>query len=117
MNYLRHPLTLLVFIILSGLFSLSLYANIQRNRSSTEQAAVLEQEIDKMTSDVSQLEAVVSQATSAANQEKIVRDQLLRQKPGEYVIQLPEIKSTPMPTPSPSPSPSVLAAWRAVFSR
>lgn len=64
---------------------------------SADPVKVLDQEIEQIASDVFYLQTRLDEATSAAGQEKIVRNELLMAKDGEIVVQLP-----PLPTPSPS---------------
>ena len=97
MRYISHPLAIIIFTLLSGLFSLSLYSGLQRTRVSSEQVGVLEQEIAQIASEVSGLEKQVQLASSSAAQEKIIRDELLMQKPGEIVVQMPSLTTTPEP--------------------
>jgi hypothetical protein len=47
--------------------------------------------------------------------ETVIRDQLLYQKPGEIVLQLPPIDVSPTPIITPTPSPSPWQAWRTEF--
>ena len=112
MRYLGHPIVILIFILLSAIFSISLYSGLERTRTSTEQVGVLEQELSQIASDVSLLEKQVQMASSSAAQEKIIRDELLMQLPGEVVVQMPDVDTSPTPRPSPSPTPSNWQQWR-----
>lgn len=91
MQFLRHPLTILSFLLFSGLFSLSLYSSWQRNQASSGQVAELEAEIAEMQQSVASLSQQAQTASSSGEMEKIIRDQLLMQKPGEVVMQLPPL--------------------------
>ncbi len=115
MRYLGHPLVLIVFTLLSALISLSLYSGLKRTRISSEQVDVLEQEIGQIARDVSELEKDVQIASTSGAQEKIIRDELLMQKPGERVIQMPEVEASPIPRPSPSPTPTNWQRWQMVL--
>jgi cell division protein FtsB len=88
-KWYSHPITLLLVAVFAiGLYT-SLVKTERKIRTSTESVAILDQEVSKIASEVSDLEAEVKTATSAAAQEVIIRDELLLKKPGEYVIQLP----------------------------
>ena len=51
-------------------------------------------------------------SATASTKEKIIRDQLLQQKPGETIVQLPALPSS-VPTPStPTPTVRPLQLWR-----
>lgn len=112
MRLLYHPLTILATTLLAVIFALSLYTSRQKMRTSTEQISVLEQEVDQMANEVYQLNYQVQTATSSAAQEKIIRDELLMQKQGEIIVQLPPIDEVKLPTSSPSPSPEPWQQWR-----
>jgi len=112
---LFHPLTALVITGLTIIFLISLYHNTQDIRRSTESLSILDQENQQLASEVTKLEKKLSQAQTDFAQEKITRDELLMQKPGEYVVQLP-----PLPTPSLAPqTPTQLstpwAEWRQLL--
>ena len=115
MRLLYHPLTLLAFTLLVVIFALSLHTSRQKMKTSTERIAVLEQEVDQMASEVYQLDYQVQTATSSAAQEKIIRDELLMQKPDEIIVQLPPIDEVKVPMPSPSPSPEPWQEWRMLI--
>jgi len=93
MHFLKHPLVILSFTLFSLLFSLSLYSNWKRNQNTASQVALLEEEVQQMSSEVTQLEQAAKSASGSAATEKIIRDQLLMQKSGETVLQLPEIET------------------------
>ena len=76
------PLTMLAITGLAGQQSI---------QESAQTASQLNQEVEQLTSRVSDLENQLQQATSSAAQERIIRDELLMQKPGEFVIQLPDL--------------------------
>lgn len=89
-SLLKHPAVILLITILAVLYFLSLDSSAQKAEVSLETVAVLEQEVDEMASEVSVLEKQLEAANHPITQEKIIRNELLLQKPGEYVLQLPE---------------------------
>lgn len=115
MQFLRHPLTILSFALLGLLFSLSLYSSWQRNKATSSQVAALETEVEKITQEVQDLSDVAAVASSAGTQEKIIRDQLLMQKEGEIIVQLPEIDLSQVKKIAPSPSPTPWEEWQKVL--
>lgn len=118
MNFLKHPLVILSFTLFSVLFSLSLYSNWKRNQATSAQVAKLESEVAEMNSEVALLEDATVAASSSGAVEKIIRDQLLMQKPGEQVLQLPPIQKTEAVAPASQTSEiTPWRAWLAVFSR
>ncbi len=106
-----HPLAILVFTIIGAVFSYSLYSSSQKTRISTEQVAVLEQEIDQMTSEVSELDKQAQAAQTPEMKEKLIRDQLLMQKDGEIVVQIPEIPEFSYNRLQAQPSPEPWDEW------
>lgn len=115
MHWFSHPLVIALLTLAGLIFSYSLASNLHRTRSSTEHLSVLEQEIAEMASEVSELEQRASKAQSQEAQEKIIRDELLMQKEGEVIVQLPEINKNDLPLPSPSPSPTPWEEWKELL--
>lgn len=114
-RWLYHPLVVLILTLVGLGFSYSLYSNIKKTRSSTEHVSVLEQETLQIASEVSLLQEKLNSAQSPANQEKIIRDQLLMQKPGETVVQLPPLTASAATTTAPRPSPKPAEAWNQLL--
>lgn len=67
----------------------------------TESERILEESrliTDQLQEQVDDLEKSLEEAQAPFVQEKIIRDQLLLQKPGEYVVQLPTELVSPEPS-------------------
>ncbi len=94
LRILLHPISLFLLTVAAGAFYLSLVRTNQNLRTSTEALSVLDQEVAQIASEVEKLESQVAEATSAATKERILRDELLMQKPGEYVLKLPAIETS-----------------------
>ena len=78
--------------IVTVLVCLSLYFNSrQLGGHSQDSLKTLQAQLDSEKSQVAQLEQTLTDAKSSFAKEKIIRDQLLMQKPGEYVVQLPNL--------------------------
>lgn len=92
---LLHPVSALIITMVAVLFSLSLYKSTQDIRSSQAGLDQLEGEIAQLGSEVQSVQAEMQQADSPLVKEKIIRNELLMQKPGEYVIQIPEVIEEP----------------------
>jgi hypothetical protein len=88
-KWLFHPITLLLTTILVIWLYMSLLHTEEKMRMSTESVLLLDQEVAEIASQVSLLENRLAQANSEQSKEQRIRDELLLQKPGEYVIQLP----------------------------
>ncbi|HEX7018301.1 MAG TPA: septum formation initiator family protein [Patescibacteria group bacterium] len=105
-NLLYHPLVAVAVTIISLLFYFSLLKSDQKLVKTKESVASLTQEVALLQKEQTSLEEAVEYASTSAAQEKILRDELLMQKPGEYVLQLPavaELESEPTPSPTPTP--------------
>lgn len=83
-----HPLVVIVFTIVSIVITFSLYSNAKEINSSTSTIKVLEDQVDVEKEKVDNLKIKLEQASQDFTQEKIVRDELLLQKPGEYIVQI-----------------------------
>lgn len=86
---LYHPLTAIIITILVGLFVLSL----QKTRQKSDKADLVikewEQKIARQELELKQLEGNLSQEKLDFEREKMLRDELLLQKEGEIIFQLP----------------------------
>lgn len=94
---LFHPLTALIITVLAIVFFLSLQTNKNEISRSSDTIHLLEQEVDKISSETSVSEEKLEDAKSPLTKEKIARDELLMQKPGETILQLPPIEETDIP--------------------
>ncbi|MBU0576464.1 septum formation initiator family protein [Patescibacteria group bacterium] len=85
-----NPVSLAVLTIISIIFSISLHKSAQKPRYLAQNLQNLESEIMKIEQDVALLEKSIEEAQQPFSQEKIIRDELLMKKPGEYVVQIPD---------------------------
>lgn len=85
-----NPMFLTALTIMSIIFSISLYKSAQKTRYSAQNLQNLEDEIIEMEQEVSLLEESIEESQQPFFQEKIIRDELLMKKPGEYVVQIPD---------------------------
>lgn len=99
-NLLKHPVVALLITIFAVLYYLSLDSSAQKATVSSNTVEELEQEVNQMSNEVAVLEKKLDTANHPVTQEKVIRNELLLQKPGEYVLQLPpiEVEETPSPT-------------------
>ena len=106
----NHPLTALVLTVLGIIFIMSLYKTGQRNKQVTSTAKVIESKVEILKQQVAkaQQELDASQSKDDFKKEQIIRDELLMQKEGEVVIQLPpinQVESKTLETTSVNQSP------------
>lgn len=87
---LSHPITLALCTTLAIIFYVSLDKSTQTVHTSATTLQSLEQQNKKLDTEVKILEEQVQSAQTELAKEKIIRNELLLQKPGEYVVQLPE---------------------------
>ena len=87
---LYHPLTILGLTILAVMFFFSLDKSGKKTQNSSENIKVLEHEITQISQEVLTLEEKIAQTDSPEFKEKVVRNELLLQKPGEYILQIAE---------------------------
>lgn len=84
------PIFLAALTIISIIFSISLHKSAQKTRYSTQNLQNLEAETAKIKQEVSLLEESIQEAQEPFSQEKIIRDELLMKKSGEYIVQIPD---------------------------
>lgn len=105
------PIGAICLTIIVGIVAWSLVKPHPTTQTSTEVLQVLDQEVAQLARQVSDVERQANASQSALAQEKILRNELLLQKPGEWILQLPPDPS-PSPLPSPTPTPPPVEVWR-----
>jgi cell division protein FtsB len=111
----KHPFTILVIFVLAVGFWISLWANSREIRQSLGIVSQLEGQIDTAEHVNQILKERLEQSKSAEAQEVMIRNELVMQKPGEYVVQLPDL---PLPSPTvitPPSHPSPWQQWRQLL--
>ncbi len=106
---LSSPLAYILSALFVVILCISLYFNQREIRQSTHQLSKLEREVSIMADEVTELERETQVATSTAAKEKIFRNELLMQKPGEYIVQVPDL---PIPSPMPKVIVKPLKPWQ-----
>lgn len=80
------------FLVILSLVSLALSWSLMRTASKTKQAsqnlAQTQERVSIVKKEVAELETSLQSAQAALSQEKIIRNELLMKKPGEYVVQI-----------------------------
>lgn len=95
---LSNPIIIVIFTAFFILFFLSLKKNEEKIRISTQSINSLQSEVKKIEEEVSDTEDKLYQAQNPLYKEKIIRDQLLMQKEGEYVLQIPSLEKKEVKT-------------------
>lgn len=109
MRILYSPLAALIFTVIAGIICVSLYMNGRRIQQSASTVQKMELEVASIEAKVNLVESSALEATSATAKERIFRNELLLQRPNEYIVQVPD---QPLPTPEPSPQSTPLTAWQ-----
>lgn len=91
---LFHPLTALGVTVVAGLFMGSLYSTWQRSLQTTQRLEELDRQLERSNAEVMQLQTQLQATSQAQTKDKLIRNTLLMQKPGEYVVQVP-LPNTP----------------------
>ncbi len=84
-----HPITLILAVIVSVLFYISLDKSAHKATNSSAYVQTLEEQKNEVATEVARLQQQFTLAQSPFTQEKILRDELLMQKPNEVILQLP----------------------------
>lgn len=92
-NWMMSPLFAVFVTVVSAFLLLSL---LQTDVKLEETAGIRESlrgNVEELRDEVAQIQTETQIATAAATQEKVIRNELLMQKPGEYIVQLPSMES------------------------
>lgn len=95
---LEHPLTLIVAAVLFSVLFFSLRQTGNKSQQSTNEISLLEEKAYKTSKEVQELQEELEYSKSTAYKEKIVRNELLLQKPGEYIVQMTAPQTEPLDT-------------------
>jgi cell division protein FtsB len=114
-NWFFNPLSLIALTAVTLFTLFSLRSTASKTQTSTEDVRLLDQEVAQLTSEVSSLEKQVELNQHPFYAEKNIRNELLLQKPGEYVIQIPEVSPQPLPTVLPEATPTPWQEWRQLL--
>lgn len=87
---LYHPIFIIFVTIIAIIFFFSLEKSSKKTQSSAGNIKILEQEVKIASEKLLVIDEKIAQTQSEQFIEKIVRNELLVQKPGEYVLQIPD---------------------------
>jgi len=87
-----NPVTTLIISLLAIIFWFSLYQTTQEIHNSGQDTKIIRDNIDDLTLEIQNLEEEIELAKDPNTREQAVRDELLMQKKGEYVLKLPDIE-------------------------
>lgn len=86
-----HPFIAFITTVVAVVFFVSLDKSSQKTELSAKNIEILEGDVQEMSSDVIKLEEEIIRTDSEIFKEKVIRNELLLQKPGEYIIRLPDL--------------------------
>lgn len=89
-----HPVVVLIISIVAAMFIISLNKTARKTEISSENIKSLENEVHQMSNELIDLENNLIETESDEYKEKIIRNELLLQKPGEKVIQMQNIENS-----------------------
>lgn len=107
-----NPIAAIVITLVCGAIMWSLYSQTKSWQQSNQTLVGLRDNISGLEGEINDLENKLDTAQTDFAKEKIVRNELLMQKPGEYVVQLPELAATENPAAAASPTPTPWQAWQ-----
>jgi hypothetical protein len=86
----------------------SLFMNSREIQSSADLLTHLRSQVAQKQQEYNKTKEQASQSQTPLNQESIIRNELLLQKPGEYIVQMPDL---PEPITSQSVIQKQLSPW------
>lgn len=96
-----HPITIAIWIVVCLGLSFSLWQSVATMNQSQQRLADEQQKIKNEEQKGLELIDKLNKADTPYAKEKIIRDELDMQRPGETVIQLPTSPAAPSPSPTP----------------
>jgi len=115
-NIFFHPITALFFTILAVIFIISLQKTRQKSEQVVETADQLKNQVSQLKLELDQSENSLNQENIQLEQEKAIRNELLMQKEGEVVFQLPPIELVKQDVIEQQESLKPIEAWKQLFS-
>ena len=110
-----NPISAIVFIIFVFSISLSLRETAKRSQLSKQELQTLGTQVGQLEESYAETQAILAEHQSGFAREKVQRDELLKQKDDEIIVQLPPITPPVQPTPTIQHS-SPLQEWKqAIF--
>lgn len=115
MKWLSHPVAVCIFSLVACIFAISLRQRIHSSAGSGQQVAQLRAEVERLEAQSDSLLHQLETANTPLAQEKMIRNQLLMKKEGEYVVQLVDDPRKKTQKNEAESIPSPLEAWKALL--
>jgi len=110
-----HPITFVLCLILATLLYLSLEESAKKADVSTRNVALLEQEVATVAQEVDRLETALDSAGQPYAKERVIRNELRKQLPGDVVFQIAELEVPELEVEPAAEEPSVWDQWLKVL--
>ena len=107
-KFFSSHLVMLIVTILAITLWVSLTLNTNEIQNSNQNIQQMRESVQQLNHQVDELESANEQASASGTRENIIRNQLLMSKPGEYIVQLPELA---IATPSAIMVPKKTTSW------
>jgi cell division protein FtsB len=105
---LFHPFVVFIISILCLTLWVSFYFNSREIRKSLVSLGTIQDQVHQRQTEIEGLQKKLEEAKKDQTQEAIIRNELLMQKPGEYIVQIPDVS---FPSHTVSEEKSVQSAW------
>jgi cell division protein FtsB len=112
---LEKPLIILIATIITLLFIISLRKTASKSLVSQHNIELLEQKLQAVNQQIITEQKDLETTSSEFAKEKVMRDELLLQKPGEYILQIPLEYQNTNNQAQPIP-PTPVESWRKLFN-
>lgn len=113
---LSHPFILILACIVVALLLISLQLKKSQVARRAQIVASQEESLQQLRSDVAGLESQLEASSDPFYQEKVLRNELLMQKEGEIVVQIPSEQLPIRPQPTPTPTNTPWQAWQQTLN-
>ncbi len=114
-RFIYHPFVLILVTLLAIGLWISFLFNGRELQQSSSQIQTLQTEVAKNEQEVASLEAQLNTAKSNFSQEAIIRNELLMQKPGEYIVQMPDLPTEARENQTSTSRLSPWQQWKALL--
>jgi hypothetical protein len=112
---LFHPFApFIVTILVVGLW-VSFLMTTHEIRQSHTLVLGLKSKVEAQKKELGSLEEKLKNAQTPYAQESVIRNELLLQKPGEYIVQLPDLPSSVLPQEAKQPILTPWEEWKSLF--
>jgi len=113
-NLIQKPLFILIATIITLFFLISLRKTASKSLVSQRNVELLEDKLQDINQRIELEKSQLDSTSSEFIKEKIIRDELLLQKPGEYVLQIP-LEYQQANNYQPVTKETALQAWKKLF--